>query len=56
LIDLSPETHDARINEQLRLIEPSEPEQTAALPDVGMHELGVGIRSSLQTGAGVLTL
>ncbi len=58
LNDVLPDTYVARLGEQLRLVDRSDPEVRTALPDVTILEGGIGTRATTQsaTEGGVLTL
>jgi hypothetical protein len=58
LNDVLPESYEARLGEQLRLVERREPQVRTVLPDVAILEGGPGRRTSTQSerAAGVLML
>jgi Protein of unknown function (DUF4058) len=58
LNEVLPESYEARLGEQLRLVERREPQARTVYPDVAILEGGPGRRTSAQTetAAGVLTL
>jgi len=56
LNDVLPESYEARLGEQLRLVELREPQIRTVLPDVAILEGGTAGRGASETDAGVLTL
>ncbi len=58
LNEVLPESYEARLGEQLRLVERREPQDRTVLPDVAILEGGPGRRTSAQSesATGVLTL
>jgi hypothetical protein len=56
LNDILPEHYEARLGEQLRLVDMREPQVKTVLPDVAILEGAPGGRSTVQSRAAVLTL